>query len=185
MSFDKSMQRQIKVDSPSVWHLRPRDLWIPSHLVYNMVEYIPYLFAFSILVRLWSMPFLNINFQGKFKYNDSVRQDKYSKRMNGGIVDSNNRANLSHRIPSHQLDQLIKQHKNKKQCGARYKLPSFIHIHILLSVYQLRHTCTIKLVIYKKIRIISIKIISNFSVSQLVDQNVIRWECAAPSRLPL
>ena len=56
------------------------------------------------------------------------------------------RADLSHRIPSYQPDQLIEQHRNKKQCGARYKVPSFIHTHILLSVYQLRHTCTIKLV---------------------------------------
>ena len=45
------------------------------------------------------------------------------------------RADLSHRIPSHQPDQLIEQHKNKKQCGARYKVPSFIQIHILVSVY--------------------------------------------------
>ena len=57
------------------------------------------------------------------------------------------RADLSHRIPSHQPDPFIEQHKNKKQCGTRYKVTSFIHIHILLSVYQLRYTCTIKFVI--------------------------------------
>ena len=92
-------------------------------------------------------------FKQTIRFNDFFPQGTYTKGDNDddngiireGIVTC--RADLSHRTPSHQPDQLIEQHKNKKQCGARYKVPSFIHIHILLSVYQLRHTCTIKLVI--------------------------------------
>ena len=54
------------------------------------------------------------------------------------------RADPSHRIPSHQPDLLIKQHLHEKQCGVRYNVPSSIRIHILLSVYLLHYTCTIK-----------------------------------------
>ena len=55
-----------------------------------------------------------------------------------------NRANQSHRIPACQPDQLIEKHSHKKQCRTRYNAPSSIHIHILLSVYLLHYTCTIK-----------------------------------------
>ena len=56
------------------------------------------------------------------------------------------RADQSHRIPSYQPDRLIEKHLHKKQCRKRYKAPSSIRIHILLSVYLLHYTCTIKLV---------------------------------------
>ena len=54
------------------------------------------------------------------------------------------RADQSLRIPSFQRDQLIENHLHKKQCRTRYNAPSSIRIHILLSVYLLHYTCTIK-----------------------------------------
>ena len=54
------------------------------------------------------------------------------------------RADQSHRIPSYQPDQLIEKHLHKKQCRKWYNAPSYIRINILLSVYLLHYTCTVK-----------------------------------------
>ena len=51
------------------------------------------------------------------------------------LADEIMRADPSHRILSHQPDKVIEQHLHQKQCGARYNVLSFIHIHILVSVY--------------------------------------------------
>ena len=55
---------------------------------------------------------------------------------------------LTHLIEFHLIN-LTNRSNNiyiKKQCGARYNVPSSIHIHILLSEHQLHYTCTVKLV---------------------------------------
>ena len=85
----------------------------------------------------------------------------------------------SHRTPSYQPDQLIEQRLHKKQYGAQQNTP--IPIHVLLSLYLLHYTCTNKLVMWKMMQMISIKIASSFSMIRLVGQNVVRWECAAPT----
>ena len=36
------------------------------------------------------------------------------------------RADPTHRIPSHQSNQLIEQHLHKKQCGTRYNAPNSV-----------------------------------------------------------
>ena len=56
------------------------------------------------------------------------------------LYESLHRADQSHRIPSHQPDQLIEQRSHKKQCGAQYNALSSIRIHFLLSVNLLHYT---------------------------------------------
>ena len=46
------------------------------------------------------------------------------------------RADLSHRIPSHQPDQLIKQHLHKKQGGTRYIPTSSNRINFLHDLFD-------------------------------------------------
>ena len=57
-------------------------------------------------------------------------------------------ADQSHRVPLYQRDQLLEQHLNKNQCGARYNAHSSIRIYFLLSVYLLHYTSTIKRIVF-------------------------------------